>query len=123
MREKCCDQQIADKDMDLPPAHGGSRRETGRLHGGVEKELQADARGQHPAVEIARVAESVAVDPDEGEQANGNGRDQNTLNCLAGRTASADRAVRLPPNRSHGSSPISSIAPSSPQVFQPAQIN
>src|SRR5262245_9926841 len=113
--------------MDLPPAQGGSRRQTGRLHGGVEKELQADARGQHPAVEIARVAESVAVDPDEGEQANGNGRDQNTLNCLAGRTASADRAVRLPPNRSHGSPPISSIAvvvsPSSPQVFQPAQIN
>src|SRR5262245_7410448 len=123
MREKCCDQQIADKDMELPPAHGGSHRQAARLGGGMEKELQADARGQHPAVEIARVAQTVAVDPDEGEQANGNGRDQNALNCLAGRTASADRAVRLPTNRSHGSPPISSIAAVSPSRPQTPAIN
>ena len=88
-------------------------------------ELQAHAAGQHPAVEIARVAEPVAINPDEPEQAAGNRRDQKALDCLAGeisrraRTASADRGVRrAPPRRSHGGPPKSPIAvvlsPSSP---------
>ena len=93
----------------------GDRR--ARFDGDVEIELQAHAAGQHPAIEIARVAERVAIDPDEPEQADGNGRDQKALDCLAveisrrARTASADRAVRrAPPRRFHGSPPKSPIA-------------
>src|SRR5215831_15618127 len=107
MRDEGGDQQIADKNMDLPPARGGFRRQAGRFDGDVERELQAHAASQHPAVEIARVAERVAIDPDEPEQAAGNRRDQKALYCLAGeisrraRTASTDRdARRAPPRRS-----------------------
>src|SRR5262245_24668159 len=120
MREEARNQQVADKNMDRPEAERRSPGQARRLHGGVEEELQADSGGQYPAIEIARVAEPVAVDRDEREQADGDGRDQKALNCLAGRTASADRAVRLPSNRPHGSLPISSIAvvvPSSPRVL------
>src|SRR5262249_6950044 len=127
-------QQIADKNMDLPPARGGFRRQAGRFDGDVERELQAHAASQHPAVEIARVAERVAIDPDEPEQAAGNRREQKALDCLAGeisrraRTASTDRgARRAPPNRSQDESPIAVVlSPSSPfrlSSFQPAGIN
>src|SRR6478736_2777997 len=128
MRDEGGDQQIAEKNMDLPPAHGGFRRQAGRFDGDVEKELKDHATGQHPAIEIARVAERVAIDPDEPEEADGTGRDQKALDCLRveishrARTASADRAVRrAPPRQFHGSPPKSPIAvvlsPSSPFRF------
>src|SRR5262245_40019801 len=125
MRDEGGDQQIAVKNMDLPPERGGSRRQAGHFDGDVESELQAHAAGQHPAVEIARIAEPVAVDPDEPEQTSADGRHQKAIDGLAGEiarpgpTASADRgARRAPPRRSHGCPPKSPIAvvlsPSSP---------
>src|SRR6185312_3859549 len=96
MRDEGGDQQIAEKNMRLSPARGGFRRQPSRFDGEVEKELQADAAGQHPAVEIARVAQPVAIDPDQPEEAEGDGREQKALDRLTveispqARTAAAD---------------------------------
>src|SRR5689334_24100186 len=108
MREESGDQQIADVDMELAPACGGFRGQAGRLDGDVERELEGHAASQHPAVEIARVAKPVAIDPDEPEQTAGNRGDQKPGRCLAGEksrrapTEPADRGVRYaPPRRTH----------------------
>src|SRR5689334_12566423 len=105
MRDEGGDQQIADIDMDLAPARDGFRRQAARLDGDVEAELQAHAAGQHPAVEIARIAQPVAIDPDEPEQTAGYRSDQKPGRCLAGEksrrtpTEPAERDVRYPPPR------------------------
>src|SRR5690606_12984470 len=103
--------------MDLAPAHGGFRRQTGRLNGDVEIQLQAHAAGQHPTIEITWVAEPVAIDPNKPEEAAGKRRYQKALDCLAGEssrrapTAPGDRGARRTPRRqSHGGPPKSSIA-------------
>src|SRR5690349_9029511 len=106
MGDEGCDQQIAQEDMELAPARGGSWRQARRFDGDVKSKLQAHAAGQQPAVEIARVAQPVVINPDEPEQAAGNQREQNTLDRSAGEifcqtwTASADRGVRRAPRRS-----------------------
>src|SRR5215510_3712202 len=83
MRDESGNQQIADKNMDLSPARRGFRRQAGRLDAEVEKELQAHSAGQQPAIEIARIAQPVAIDPDEPEQTAGNRDDPKALGCLA----------------------------------------
>jgi hypothetical protein len=56
MRGKHGDQQVAEEDMELAPAHGDFRRQLRGFDGDVEIELQGHAACQHPAIEIARVA-------------------------------------------------------------------
>ena len=117
MRYEGGDQKIANKNVDLAHRASGFQRQAGRFKGDVETQLQAHAAGKHPAVEIARVAQPVAIEPNNREQSAGHGRDQQTLSKVAiqksrqARTASADRtARRAPPRRPHVARP---------HVFQP----
>jgi hypothetical protein len=73
VRDEGSNQQIAEKNMDLPPAQGRFRRQARCLDGDVETELEDYAAGQQPAVEKARVAKRIAIDPDEPEKAAGDG--------------------------------------------------
>src|SRR5262245_15393960 len=108
MRDEGGDQQIANKDMELPPARGGFRRQSGRFGGNVETELQAHAAGQHQAVEIVLVAERVGIDPDEPEQSSGNRPNQKAPDRPAGEIFRHARTFRrAPPRQSHGGPPKS----------------